>query len=44
MTAAEAHATAAAEGLTLVRADNVTGFRNVTHSGKQQGRTEDPPQ
>ena len=29
MTAAEAHATAAAEGLTLLRAENATGFKNV---------------
>ena len=30
----DALAEAEDEGLTLVRADNVTGFRNVTHSGK----------
>ena len=31
MTAAEAHAAAAAEGLTLLRAENSTGFKNVYH-------------
>ena len=30
MTAAEAHAAAEAEGLTLMRFDNATGFRGVT--------------
>ena len=32
MTPAEAHAAAAAEGLVLVRADNTTGFKGVSHS------------
>ena len=32
MTPAEAHAAAAAEGLVLVRADNMTGFKGVSHS------------
>ena len=30
MTAAEAHAAAAAEGLALLRAENATGFKHVT--------------
>ena len=30
MTAAEAHAAAEAEGLTLLRADNATGFKHVS--------------
>ena len=34
MTAAEAHATAAAEGLALLRADNPTGFKFVGHIDK----------
>ena len=33
MTAAEAHAAAAAEGLALLRADNPTGFKGVSRSG-----------
>ena len=32
MPAAEAHAAAAAEGVALVRADNATGFKGVSHS------------
>ena len=32
MTAAEAHAAAAAEGLSLVPAENPTGFKYVEHS------------
>jgi hypothetical protein len=32
MTAAEAHAAAAAEGLALLRADNAAGFKGVTHN------------
>ena len=36
MTAAEAHAAAAAEGLALVRADNATGFKGVYHQPGQQ--------
>ena len=32
MTAAEAHATAAAEGLSLLRAENPTGFKNVSRN------------
>ena len=34
MTAAEAHAAAAAEGLSLVTAENSTGFKGVSHSGR----------
>ena len=30
MSAAEAHAAAAAEGLTLLRAENTTGFKGVS--------------
>ena len=33
MTAAEAHAAAATEGLALLRAENSTGFRGVYHNG-----------
>ena len=33
MNAAEAHAAAAAEGLTLLRAENTTGFKNVSIGG-----------
>ena len=33
MTAAEAHAAAAAEGLTLLRAENATGFKGVSRGG-----------
>ena len=36
MTAEEAHAAAAAEGLALVRADNATGFKGVYHQPGQQ--------
>ena len=34
MTAAEAHAAAEQEGLTLVRAENATGFKGVSRGGK----------
>ena len=36
MTAAEVHAAASAEGLTLVRAENATGFKGVTRTAKHQ--------
>ena len=38
MTAAEAIAAAAGEGLTLVRADNATGFRGVCHHEKRSSK------
>ena len=37
MTAAEVHAAAAAEGLVLVRGDNLTGFKGVNHNGSASG-------
>jgi len=37
MTAAEAHAAAAAEGLALLCAENSTGFKDVRRSGKSSG-------
>jgi hypothetical protein len=38
MTAAEAHAAAAAEGLTLLRAENVTGFKGVSRAGRSASK------
>ena len=38
MTAAEAHAAAAAEGLTLLRAENPTGFKNVSRDDRYSSK------
>ena len=38
MTAAEIHAAAAAEGLTLVRAENSAGFKGVSHDPKRASK------
>ena len=38
MTAAEAHAAAAAEGLALLRAENATGFKGVNRGGKHTSK------
>ena len=38
MTAAEAHAAAAAEGLALLRAENATGFKGVCRTGNSASK------